>query len=187
MGIRSKISQYSNLGTTGEPLPPRELQVSCKTPGQSSQSAGLIAERDYPGILAKSNGSIPSRQLGVRSDGYREIIGVAEGVMEDLESWRGFLRYLKGRGLKGVRLFISDECLGLVEALGEFYPQAQWQRCMVHWYRNVFSVTPRGRRKEVAAMLKAIHGQEDREAAPRSLPGDGGPRSWPPGGDRRGG
>jgi len=55
--------------------------------------------------------------------------------------------------------------LGLVEALGEFYPEAQWQRCMVHWYRNVFSVTPRGRRKEVAAMLKAIHGQEDRQAA----------------------
>jgi transposase-like protein len=103
--------------------------------------------------------------IGVRSDGYREIIGVAEGVKEDLESWRGFLRYLKGRGLKGVRLFISDKCLGLVEALGEFYPEAQWQRCMVHWYRNVFTVTPRGRRKEVAAMLKAIHGQEDREAA----------------------
>lgn len=103
--------------------------------------------------------------IGVRSDGYREIIGVAEGVKEDLESWRGFLRYLKSRGLKGVRLFISDKCLGLVEALGEFYPEAQWQRCMVHWYRNVFTVTPRGRRKEVAAMLKAIHGQEDREAA----------------------
>jgi putative transposase len=103
--------------------------------------------------------------IGVRSDGYREIIGVAEGVKEDLESWRGFLRYLKGRGLKGVRLFISDKCLGLVEALGEFYPEAQWQRCMVHWYRNVFTATPRGRRKEVAAMLKAIHGQEDREAA----------------------
>ena len=103
--------------------------------------------------------------IGVRSDGYREIIGVAEGVKEDLESWRGFLRYLKSRGLKGMRLFISDKCLGLVEALGEFYPEAQWQRCMVHWYRNVFTVTPRGRRKEVAAMLKAIHGQEDREAA----------------------
>jgi len=103
--------------------------------------------------------------VGVRSDGYREILGVAEGTKEDLESWRNFLRYLKERGLKGVRLFISDKCLGLLEALGEFYPEARWQRCMVHWYRNVFTVTPRGRRKEVAAMLKAIHGQEDREAA----------------------
>jgi transposase-like protein len=103
--------------------------------------------------------------VGVRSDGYREILGVAEGTKEDLESWRGFLRYLKGRGLKGVRLFVSDKCLGLLEALGEFYPEAQWQRCMVHWYRNVLTVVPRGRRKEVAAMLKAIHGQEDRQAA----------------------
>jgi transposase-like protein len=103
--------------------------------------------------------------VGVRSDGYREILGVAEGMKEDTESWRNFLRYLKERGLQGVRLFISDKCLGLLEALGEFYPEAQWQRCMVHWYRNVFTVTPRGRRKEVAAMLKAIHGQEDRQAA----------------------
>lgn len=103
--------------------------------------------------------------VGVRSDGYREILGVAEGIKEDVEGWRNFLRYLKGRGLRGVRLFISDKCLGLLEALGEFYPEAQWQRCMVHWYRNVFSVVPRGRRKEVAAMLKAIHAQEDRPAA----------------------
>jgi transposase-like protein len=103
--------------------------------------------------------------VGVRSDGYREILGVAEGIKEDVEGWRNFLRYLKSRGLRGVRLFISDKCLGLLEALGEFYPEAAWQRCMVHWYRNVFSVVPRGRRKEVAAMLKAIHGQEDRPAA----------------------
>ena len=103
--------------------------------------------------------------VGVRSDGHREILGVAEGTKEDKESWRNFLRYLKGRGLKGVKLVISDKCLGLLEALGEFYPEAQWQRCMVHWYRNVFTATPRGRRKEVAAMLKAIHGQEDRQAA----------------------
>jgi transposase-like protein len=86
-------------------------------------------------------------------------------MKEDKESWRNFLRYLKERGLKGVNLVISDKCLGLVEILGEFYPEAQWQRCMVHWYRNVFSVVPRGRRKEVAALLKAIHGQEDRQAA----------------------
>jgi putative transposase len=103
--------------------------------------------------------------IGVAADGYREILGVAEGMKEDKESWRNFLRYLKGRGLRGVKLVISDKCLGLWEALGEFYPEAQWQRCVVHWYRNVFSVVPRGRRKEVAAMLKAVHGQEDRPAA----------------------
>ena len=103
--------------------------------------------------------------IGVDGDGFRQILGVREGAKEDKESWRGFLRELKGRGLKGVRLFISDKCLGLVETLGEFYPEAQWQRCMVHWYRNVLSVVPKGKAKFVSAMLKAIHAQEDLEAA----------------------
>ena len=103
--------------------------------------------------------------IGVRFDGYREILGVVEGLKEDTESWRNFLRHLKERGLKGVRLLISDKCLGLLEAWGEFYPEATWQRCMVHWYRNVMSVVPKGKVKEVMAMLKAIHAQEDRQAA----------------------
>lgn len=103
--------------------------------------------------------------IGVRSDGYREILGVVEGLKEDTESWRNFLRHLKQRGLQGVRLLVSDKCLGLVEAVGEFYPEATWQRCMVHWYRNVMSVVPKGKVKEVMAMLKAIHAQEDRQAA----------------------
>jgi transposase-like protein len=103
--------------------------------------------------------------IGVRFDGYREILGVVEGLKEDTESWRNFLRHLKERGMKGVRLLISDKCLGLLEAWGEFYPEATWQRCMVHWYRNVMSVVPKGKVKEVMAMLKAIHAQEDRQAA----------------------
>jgi transposase-like protein len=103
--------------------------------------------------------------IGVNAEGCREILGVAEGAREDKESWRAFLRYLKQRGLSGVELIISDKSLGLVEVVGEFYPKAQWQRCVVHFYRNVFTVIPKGRRKEVAAMLKAIHAQEDRGAA----------------------
>jgi transposase-like protein len=103
--------------------------------------------------------------IGVDSEGFREVLAVAEGTKEDAESWRGFLRSLKERGLTGVRLFVSDKCLGLVEALGEFYPESAWQRCVVHWYRNVFTAVPTGKVKEVAAMLKAIHAQEDRESA----------------------
>src|ERR1700693_5872139 len=57
--------------------------------------------------------------IGVREDGYREILGVVEGVKEDTESWRNFLRHLKQRGMQGVRLLVSDKCLGLVEAVGE--------------------------------------------------------------------
>ena len=103
--------------------------------------------------------------IGVDADGYREVIGVAEGAKEDRDSWMRFLRYLKGRGLSGVRLIVSDKCLGLVESLAEFYPEADWQRCTVHFYRNVWSYVPKSKVKDVAAMLKAIHAQEDREAA----------------------
>jgi len=103
--------------------------------------------------------------IGVDQDGYRQILGVVEGAKEDAESWRSFLRHLKERGLSGVELVISDKCLGLVEALGEFYPEAAWQRCMVHWFRNVLTVVPTRKASEVVAMLKAIHAQEDRPAA----------------------
>jgi len=103
--------------------------------------------------------------VGVDQGGYREVLGVAEGAKEDKASWVGFLRYLKERGLKGVKLFITDKCLGLIEALGEFYSEALWQRCMVHFYRNVFTVIPKGKVKPVVAMLKAIHAQEDKKEA----------------------
>jgi putative transposase len=105
--------------------------------------------------------------FGVNKEGYREILGVAEGAKEDKAGWSNFLRYLKERGLKGVELFISDKCLGLVESLGDFYPKASWQRCVVHFYRNIFTVVPKGKVKDVAAMLKAIHAQEDKKEALR--------------------
>ncbi|MEN6386720.1 MAG: IS256 family transposase [Phycisphaerales bacterium] len=103
--------------------------------------------------------------VGVSEDGYRDILGVAEGCKEDKEGWSGFLAYLKKRGLQCPELFISDKCIGLLESLIDYYPDAKWQRCTVHWYRNVLSVVPRGKMKEVAAMLKAIHAQEDAKAA----------------------
>ena len=103
--------------------------------------------------------------IGVNQDGFREILGVAEGTKEDKDSWQQFLRYLKERGLSEVDLFISDKSLGLVESIPDFYPKAKWQRCIVHFYRNVFSLVPQGKVKEVATMLKAIHAQEDDKEA----------------------
>ena len=103
--------------------------------------------------------------IGVSRDGYREIIGAAEGLKEDLESWKNFFVWLKQRGLRNPRLIIGDKALGMVEAIGQVFPHARYQRCIVHFYRNVFSVTPNKKVKEVAKMLKAIHAQEDREAA----------------------
>jgi transposase-like protein len=103
--------------------------------------------------------------IGVDDQGYRKVLGVSEGSREDRESWRAFLRHLKERGLKGTRLFISDRCLGLIEALGEVFPDSKWQRCVVHFYRNVFTAVPKGKMRLVSAMLKAIHSSEDLETA----------------------
>ena len=103
--------------------------------------------------------------IGVNSDGYREIIGAAEGMKEDYESWKNFFIYLKERGLHGVQLVIGDKCLGMLESIPEVFPNARYQRCTVHFYRNIFTVTPRAKMDEVAKMLKAIHAQEDKKAA----------------------
>jgi transposase-like protein len=124
----------------------------------------------HPKTHGRSFGPIEFRPtlliaIGVAQSGYREILGVSEGAKEDGPSWTAFLRELKQRGLKGVQLFVSDKCLGLVENLAEFYPEASWQRCVVHFDRNVWTAVPTGKVKEAAAMLKAIHAQEDAKAA----------------------
>jgi putative transposase len=123
---------------------------------------GLVLKRSWAGEVRNVSVLVA---IGVGADGHRQILGVAEGHKEDLEGWRGFLRHLKERGLAGVQLIISDACIGLVEAAVELFPQAQWQRCVVHFYRNVFSQVPKGKVADVARMLKAIHAQEDRRSA----------------------
>jgi hypothetical protein len=103
--------------------------------------------------------------IGVEADGYQQILGVAEGEKEDVSGWRGFLQHLKDRGLRTPRLIVSDACRGLVEAVNELYPQARWQRCVVHYYRNVFSHVPNSKVAEVARMLKPA-GYESRQILP---------------------
>jgi transposase-like protein len=133
-------------------------------------------ESEYPyvyldGIVLKRTWASEVRNvsvlvaIGVSKDGYRKVLGAVEGTKEDKAGWSGFLRHLKDRGLNGVKLIISDACLGLMESVGDFYPEAKWQRCIVHFYRNVFSVVPRGKVRHVATMLKAIHASEDLPAA----------------------
>lgn len=123
---------------------------------------GLCLKRSWGGEVRNVSILVA---VGVDEDGFREILGICEGAKEDEQSWSDFLRHLKQRGLNGIELVISDKCLGLLEAVEKFYPDAKWQRCVVHWYRNIFSVVPNPKVKEVAAMLKAIHAQEDKEAA----------------------
>ena len=103
--------------------------------------------------------------IAVNEDGYREVLGAAEGMKEDKASWTEFFKWLRGRGLNGVKLIIGDKCSGMLEAAGEVFPEAKYQRCIVHFYRNIFSVIPKAKIRNVALMLKAIHAQESKEAA----------------------
>ena len=80
--------------------------------------------------------------IAVNEDGYREVLGAAEGMKEDKVSWVSFFQWLRCRGLDGVKLIVGDKCLGMLETVGEVFPEAKYQRCTVHFYRNVFSVTP---------------------------------------------
>ncbi len=123
---------------------------------------GICLKRSWAGEVRNVSVLVA---VGIGTDGFRDILGVVEGPKEDLESWRQFLTHLKSRGLTGVQRIVSDKCMGLVEAAAEFYPEARWQRCVVHWYRNIFSDVPTTKVKEVAAMLKAIHAQEDAVSA----------------------
>ena len=103
--------------------------------------------------------------IGVDRDGHREVIGVAEGMKEDAASWESFLRSLIERGLKGVRLVVGDRCAGLVATVSEMLPNAVYQRCMVHFMRNVLSKVPPSHREWASAALKAVFAQEGRETA----------------------
>lgn len=123
---------------------------------------GIVLKRSWAGEVRNVSLLVA---VSVNADGYREIVGIMEGHKEDRAGWSGFLRHLKERGLTGVRLVISDACLGLKESIGDFYPEADWQRCIVHWYRNIFSHVPSSRVREVSLMLKAIHAQESHQAA----------------------
>ena len=123
---------------------------------------GIVLKRSWAGEVRNVSLLVA---IGVNREGYREVLGIVEGAKEDKAGWSGFLKHLKERGLSGVALIVSDACLGLVESAAEFYPRARWQRCVVHFYRNVFSHVPSTKVREVAHMLKAIHAQEDRAAA----------------------
>jgi len=123
---------------------------------------GLYMRRNWGGEYENVSVLIA---IAVNEDGFREVLGAAEGMKEDKASWLGFFQWLRNRGLEGVQLIIGDKCLGLLEAAAEVYPEAKYQRCTVHFYRNVFSATPRNKMKPVAKMLKAIHAQESKKAA----------------------
>lgn len=89
---------------------------------------GIVMKRSWAGEVRNVSLLVAS---AVNTEGFREILGICEGAKEDKSGWSAFLRHLVERGLKGVRLIISDACRGLVESAAEYLPDARWQRCMV--------------------------------------------------------
>jgi putative transposase len=98
---------------------------------------------------------------GVSADGRREVLGFDVGDSESGAFWTQFLRGLKARGLRGVQLVISDAHTGLKAAVGSVLLGASWQRCRVHFLRNVLATVPKGSADMVAAAVRTIFAQPD--------------------------
>jgi putative transposase len=98
---------------------------------------------------------------GVNSDGHREILGVDLITTEDGAGWTAFLRGLVARGLSGVSLVVSDAHHGLVDAIASVLPGASWQRCRVHFVRNVHTKVPKSAQSMVGALIRSIFEQPD--------------------------
>jgi putative transposase len=107
--------------------------------------------------------------IGVRETGDRDILGFALGASEEEAFWLDFLRSLARRGLKGVQLVTSDAHEGLKAALEQVLAGVTWQRCRVHFMRNILAHVPKGDKAIVAAALRTIFAQPDREAAGQQL------------------
>lgn len=106
---------------------------------------------------------------GIRADGYRQILGVKIGDTESAATWDETFRWLKQRGLKGVRFVISDAHGGLTEAVAKHFQGATWQRCQVHLMRNILAHASTRVRADVAEQAKLVLQAPDREEARRRL------------------
>jgi transposase-like protein len=137
-------------------------------------------EGDYPFVLvdalfikSREGDRVVSRAVlivsGIRSDGYREILGVRIGDTESFATWNDTFRWLKGRGLKGVMFLISDDHAGLTEAAAKYFQGASWQRCQVHLMRNILGQCANKHRAEVAAGAKLVLQAMDMAEAKRRL------------------
>ena len=107
--------------------------------------------------------------IGVTSDGERQVLGIDAGPSEDAAFWTSFLRGLVKRGLRGVRLAISDAHEGIKKALSKVLSGATWQRCRVHFMRNLLATIPHTAREAVAAIVRTIFAQPDHATAMAQL------------------
>ena len=133
-----------------------------------------LAALEYPYVFldatyckARVNHRIVSQAVvvafGVAADGRREVLGFDVGDTENETFWTEFLRSLRSRGLDGVKLVISDAHTGLKKAISTVFQGAAWQRCRVHFMRNVLAVVPKASGEMVASIIRTIFTQPDTE------------------------
>jgi putative transposase len=119
-------------------------------------------------VKVRSSGRIVSVAViivvAVNTEGGREVLGMAVGPSEAEPFWTKFLRSLSRRGLRGVKLVISDAHVGLKAAIAKVF-NATWQRCRVHFMRNALAHTGKGQRQMVLALINTVFAQETAEAA----------------------
>jgi putative transposase len=123
----------------------------------------VFADATY--LKGRVRGRVVSRAVvvatGVTATGDREVLGVEVGDSEDQAFWAAFFKGLRSRGLGGVQLVISDHHLGLKAAIESVFVGAAWQRCRVHFMRNVLSRVPKASGEMVAAAIRTIFAQPD--------------------------
>ncbi len=107
--------------------------------------------------------------VGVRADGTKELVAIADGYRESTESWADLLRDLKRRGMRAPVLAVGDGALGFWGALGEVFPETKAQRCWVHKVANVLNALPKSAQPTARRMLAEIRDAEDREHARRAV------------------
>ena len=103
--------------------------------------------------------------VGINTNGTREVLGYDIGMSETGEYWTSFLQSLVNRGLRGVKLVISDSHQGLKAAISKVLTGSSWQRCQVHFMRNVLCDVPKKQKSLVAAIVRTIFMQEDINSA----------------------
>lgn len=107
--------------------------------------------------------------MGVRTDGSKELIALAEGLRESTESWADLLRDCRRRGMRDPALVVGDGAMGLWKALAEVFPDARHQRCWVHKTRNVANALPKSAQPGAKKALQEIYKAEDRTHAEKAV------------------
>jgi putative transposase len=158
----------------------RKVDELMKALGLDGVSKSEVSRTDYPYLWVDAtyhkvrvNGRVMSQAtvvaVGVTSEGERQVLGIDVGPSEDRAFWTAFLRSLVKRGLRGVRLVTSDAHEGLKQAIATVLSGVAWQRCRVHFMRNLLATVPKGAREAIAAVVRTIFAQPDHATAMTQL------------------